>query len=65
MSSDHPPFKRNEGFDAAMVVAFPKLLELKGDNRNGFVDFTRAVLHALGPPVKPYDVTESERRTCQ
>lgn len=52
MSSDHPPYKRDESLLAAASKAFSQLVEPKGDNHNGFVDSTHALLSAYGRPIK-------------
>jgi len=63
MSSDHPPYKRDESFRAAVPKAFPKLVEPKGDNFNGFVDLTHGVLQAPGRPIKRSNLTGTRQQS--
>lgn len=63
MSSDHPPYKRDESLRAAAPKAFPSLVEPMGDNRNGFVDLTHGLLQTSGRPLKRSNLTGTRQET--
>lgn len=63
MSSDHPPYKRDESLRAAAPKAFPLLVELMGDNCNGFVDLTHGLLQTSGRPIKRSNLIGTRQET--
>ncbi len=63
MSSDHPPYKRDESLRAAAPKAFPMLVEPTGDNRNGFVHLTHGLLQTSGRPIKRSNLTGTRQET--
>ena len=62
MSSDHPPFKRDDGLRAAVTEAFPKLLEPVDDTQDSFVYFGHAILQTLGALYARSDRTKPEQQ---
>ena len=62
MSSDHPPFKRDDGLRAAVAEGFPKLLEPVVDTQDSLVYFGHAILQTLGSLNVRSDLTRPEQQ---
>ena len=62
MSSDHPPFKRDDGLRAAVAEAFPKLLEPVDDTQDSFVYLGHAILQTLGALFVRSDLRKPEQK---
>lgn len=67
MSSDHPPYKRDEGQRAAVGKASTRLPEPACQDSTGFVGFSRAILQVLGQRCKRSEArgSQGEGSSCR